>query len=72
MIGVIENKKTIDGRGWFINNFPLHIDDIEQFVNYDGKGNLIHEYEGKEVEYCVEDYNNSFFGTYKVARIILK
>jgi hypothetical protein len=33
---------------------------------------LIHEYEGKEVEYCVEDYNHSFYGTYKVARIILK
>ena len=45
MTGILKNQKTNDGRGWFINNIPLHTDDIDRFVNYNENGELIHDYE---------------------------
>lgn len=71
MTGILKNQKTNDGRGWFINNISLHTDDIDRFVNYNENGELIHDYENKEVEYYVEEYNHSFYGKYDVVRIFV-
>ncbi len=71
MTGILKNQKTNDGRGWFINNISLHTDVIDRFVNYNENGELIHDYENKEVEYYVEEYNHSFYGKYDVVRILV-
>ena len=72
MKGKLENIRNKNGDGgWFINNIPLHTDDIDRFVNYNENGELIHDYENKEVEYYVEEYNHSFYGKYDVVRILV-
>jgi hypothetical protein len=71
MTGILKHQKTIDGGGWFINNIPLHTDDIDRFVNYNENSELIYDYENKEVEYHVEEYNHSFYGKYDVVRILV-
>lgn len=67
MIGLLKKQKTIDGAGWFINDIPLHNDDIEKYVNYKN-GELIHKYENQKVKYHVEDLFHSFYGKMEFVR----
>lgn len=64
----VENKNG-DG-GWFMNNIPLHTDDIDEFVNYQN-GKLVHKYENKEVKYYTEEFNHHFYGKFEVARLVI-
>ena len=68
MIGLLKKQKTIYGFGWFINDIPLHNDDIEKYVNYKN-GELIHKYENKKVKYYMEDFSHSFYGKMEVVRL---
>ena len=57
--------------GWHMMETPLHPDDIEQYLHYNEKGELHHEYEGKNVEFelIITGYDEESFIPFKYAKL---